>query len=184
MWSVWIVQEIGSALTKVGNHKIVWAYLTHKVPITTAADDIHKYFFIFYQRKQDLIFHVNPLLGRGFTCNFKPYFLWKIKVNKLKCHLLQFLFGFLRVNMFKFTVTLFINLLYASGSMTKHRTTKHRKAKTQKRQNIERLNIEKKHRKKIEKRSKKFRNIENFISIHFMTTKLFRYRKHISGILR
>ena len=68
--------------------------------------------------------------------------------------------------------------------MTKHRTTKHRKANTQKRQNIERLNIEKKHRKKIEITSKKFRNTENFISIHFTTTKLFRYRKHISGILR
>ena len=55
------------------------------------------------------------------------------------------------------------------GSMTKHRTTKHRKAKTQKRKNIERLYIEKKHRKKIEITSKKFRNTENFISIHFTT---------------
>ena len=26
-------------------------YLTLKVPITTAADDIHKYFFIVFQRK-------------------------------------------------------------------------------------------------------------------------------------
>ena len=73
-------------------------------------------------------------------------------------------------------------------SMTKHRTTKHRKAKTRNRQNIERLNIEKKHRKEIEKKieitSKKFRNIENFISIHFTTTILVPYRKHISGILR
>ena len=70
------------------------------------------------------------------------------------------------------------------GSMMKRKMTKHRKAKTQKRQNIERLNIEKKHRKKIEITSKKFRNIENFISIHFTTIILFRYRKHISGILR
>ena len=38
-----------------------------KAPITTAADDIHKYFLIALQRKEDLIFHVNPLLGRGFT---------------------------------------------------------------------------------------------------------------------
>ena len=48
--------------------------------------------------------------------------------------------------------------------MAKHRTTKHRKAKTRKRQNIEGLNKEtsKKGRKKIEIRSKMFRNIENF----------------------
>ena len=41
--------------------------LTLKVPITTAADNIYKYmyFFIVFQRKQDLIFHVNLLLGRG-----------------------------------------------------------------------------------------------------------------------
>ena len=43
------------------------AYLTLKAPITTAADDIHKYFFIVFQRKQDLMFQVNPVLDRGFT---------------------------------------------------------------------------------------------------------------------
>ena len=41
--------------------------LTLKAPIMIAADEIYKYFFIVFQRKQDLIFHVNPLLGRGFT---------------------------------------------------------------------------------------------------------------------
>ena len=42
--------------------------LTLKAPIMTSADDIHKkYFIIVFLRKQDLIFHVNPLLGRGFT---------------------------------------------------------------------------------------------------------------------
>ena len=40
--------------------------LTLKAPITTAAEDIHKYFFIVSQRKKDLMFQVNPLLGRGF----------------------------------------------------------------------------------------------------------------------
>ena len=55
--------------------------LTFKAPITTAADNIHKYFFNVFQRK-DLIFHVNPLLGRGFTQNIKPYFLQNIKVKK------------------------------------------------------------------------------------------------------
>ena len=41
--------------------------LTLKAPLMTAADDIHKYFFIVFQRKLDLMFQVNPLLGRGFT---------------------------------------------------------------------------------------------------------------------
>ena len=36
-------------LLEVGNKNRL--YLTHKAPITTAADDIHKYFFIVFQRK-------------------------------------------------------------------------------------------------------------------------------------
>ena len=44
-----------------------YSYLTLKAPITTAADDIYKYFFIVFQRKYDLMFQVTPLLGRGFT---------------------------------------------------------------------------------------------------------------------
>ena len=43
------------------------------------------------------MFQVNPLLSRGVTWKIKPYFLWKIKSKKLKCRLLQFLFGALRV---------------------------------------------------------------------------------------
>ena len=39
---------------------------------------------------------VNPL--RGFPWKIKPYFLRKIKSKKLKCRLLQFLLGALRVN--------------------------------------------------------------------------------------
>ena len=75
--------------------------LTLKAPITTAADDIHKdlYFFIVFQRKLDLIFHVNPLPSRGFTRNIKSYFLQKIKVKKYSVVItvLQILFGALRV---------------------------------------------------------------------------------------
>ena len=41
--------------------------ITLKVLITTAPDDIHIYFFVVFQRKSDLMFQVNPLLGRGFT---------------------------------------------------------------------------------------------------------------------
>ena len=41
--------------------------LTLKAPITTAADNIFKYFFLIFQRKQALICYVNRLLGRRFT---------------------------------------------------------------------------------------------------------------------
>ena len=41
------------------------SYLTLNVPITTAADDIHKYFFIVFSEKIRLDIQVNPL--RGFT---------------------------------------------------------------------------------------------------------------------
>ena len=41
--------------------------LNLKAPITNAADDILKDFFLIFQRKQVLIFHVNRLLGRRFT---------------------------------------------------------------------------------------------------------------------
>ena len=37
-----------------------------KAPMTTAEDDSLEYFFINFQRKSDLIFHLKPLLGRGF----------------------------------------------------------------------------------------------------------------------
>ena len=59
--------------------------LTLKAPITTAADDIQKYIFPCFSEKLDLMFQVNPLLGRGLTWKIKPYFLQTIKVNKT-CH--------------------------------------------------------------------------------------------------
>ena len=60
--------------------------LTLKVPITTAADDIYKYvlivlFIYFFAEKIRLDIGVNPLLGRGFTCKIKPYFLRNIKAE-------------------------------------------------------------------------------------------------------
>ena len=64
----------------------------------TAAGDVHKFFFIVLERKLDLMFQVNPLLlGRGFTSKNQVLFSLKDKSKKLKCHLLQFLFGALRV---------------------------------------------------------------------------------------
>ena len=73
---------------------------------TTLTNTFSLFFFFFFQRKQDLIFHVNPLLGRGFTWNIKPYFLRKIKEKKIKCRLLQFLLGALRVKIKKSTLWL------------------------------------------------------------------------------
>ena len=59
--------------------------LTLKAPITTAADDNHNTFSLFFREKKDLMFQVNPLLCRVFTSKFKPD-----KSKKLKCRLLQF----------------------------------------------------------------------------------------------
>ena len=42
--------------------------LTLKAPIMTAADNRREYFFnVFFRENKDLIFHLNPLLGRGLT---------------------------------------------------------------------------------------------------------------------
>ena len=68
--------------------------LTLKAPITTAADDIHKYVFIVFLRKLDLIFQVNPLLGRQrIHMKNQALFSTKNKSKKLKYRQLQFLFG-------------------------------------------------------------------------------------------
>ena len=74
-------------------------YFTLEAPVTTAADNNFFYFFFIFQRKQVLTFHVNHLPGRWFTWNVKMCFLWK-KKKKNECHLLQILFGTLRVNCF------------------------------------------------------------------------------------
>ena len=62
--------------------------LTIKAPISTAADDIHKYFFIVRLDARQRIHIKNHAL-----------FSLKDKSNKLKCCLLQFLFSALRVKM-------------------------------------------------------------------------------------
>ena len=67
--------------------------------VTTAADDIHIYFIILFLRKQGLIFHVNPLLGRGLNESLSLIFFKKIKVKKKKINVVSsnFLLGALRV---------------------------------------------------------------------------------------
>ena len=76
-----------------------FTYLTFKAPITTATDDvdIHKYFIVF-QRKEDLMFPLQRIHMKN-----QALFSSKDKSKKLKCRLLQFLFGALRVNFPKYS---------------------------------------------------------------------------------
>ena len=60
------------------------------MPVTTAADDIHEYFFIVFQIKYDLMFQVNR---QRIHMKNQALFSSKDKSKKLKCRLLQFLFG-------------------------------------------------------------------------------------------
>ena len=63
--------------------------LTLKAPITIAADDIHKYFFIVFSEK----------IRQRIYLQHQALFSSKDKSEKLKCRLLQYLFGALRVKM-------------------------------------------------------------------------------------
>ena len=72
-------------------------FLTLKVPITTAADDIHKYFFIVFQKKLDLMFQFNSFARQMIHMKNQALFSLKDKSKKIKCCLLQFLFGALTV---------------------------------------------------------------------------------------
>ena len=72
--------------------------LTLKAPITTAADDIYKYFFIVLQKKKRLdVSSESSAMQRIHTKN-QALFSSKDKSKKLKCCLPPFLFGALRVN--------------------------------------------------------------------------------------
>ena len=75
--------------------------LTLKTPITTAADDIHKYFFIVVQRKIRLDVSSESSARQRIHMKNQTLFSSKDKSKKLKCCLLHFLFqiGTLRVNM-------------------------------------------------------------------------------------
>ena len=73
--------------------------LTLKVPNKNCSR-WHFNFYFYLSKKIRLDFHVNPLLGRGFTWNTKFYFLWKIMKNYLWISSAAFLIGALRVNLF------------------------------------------------------------------------------------
>ena len=74
--------------------------LTFKVPITTAADAIHKYFFIFFSYSEKIRLDVSSESSARQRIHMKnqALFSWKDIIKKLKCLLLQFLLGTLRIN--------------------------------------------------------------------------------------
>ena len=72
--------------------------LTLKAPITTAADDIHKHIFsLFFRKKIRLDVSSESFAMQRIHLKHQALFSSKDKSKKLKCHLLQFLFGSLRV---------------------------------------------------------------------------------------
>ena len=71
-----------------------------KAPNTnmTAADDIHKYFFIVFQRKLRLDVSSESSARQRIHMKNQALVSPKDKSKKLECRLVQFLFGPLRVN--------------------------------------------------------------------------------------
>ena len=72
--------------------------LTLKAPITTAADDIHKYFFHCFSEKIRLDVSSELSARQRVHMTNQALFSSKDRSNKLKCRLLHFLFGALRVD--------------------------------------------------------------------------------------
>ena len=71
--------------------------LTLKAPITTAADDVHKYFSLFFKEIR-LDVSIECSARQRIHMKNQALFSFEDKSKKLKCCLLQFLFGALRVN--------------------------------------------------------------------------------------
>ena len=71
--------------------------LTLKAPITTAADDIHKYFFIVFLEKIRLDVSSESSARQRIHVKNQALLSSKYKSKKLKCRLLQLLFGAIRV---------------------------------------------------------------------------------------
>ena len=74
--------------------------LTLKAPITTEADDIHKYFSHCFSEKIRLDDSSESSARQRIRLKNQAVFSSKDRSKKLKCRLLQFLFGALRVNLF------------------------------------------------------------------------------------
>ena len=74
-------------------------YLTLKAPITTAADDILKYFHCFFLVEIRLDVLSESSARQRIHLKYQALFSWKDKSEKLKCRLQQFLFSALRVKL-------------------------------------------------------------------------------------
>ena len=70
--------------------------LTLKAPITTAAADIHKYFFHCFSEKIRLDISSESFTRQRIHMKNQALFFSKDKSKKLKCRLLHFMFGALR----------------------------------------------------------------------------------------
>ena len=77
-----------------------FALLSLKAPITTAADDIHKYFYCF-QEEIRLDVSSESSARQRIHLKHQGLFSSNEKSKRLKCRLQQFLFGALRVNCFR-----------------------------------------------------------------------------------
>ena len=75
--------------------------LTLKALITTAADDIYKYFFIFFSEKIRLDISCESSAIQRIHMKHQALFPQKDKSKKIKCRLLQFLLGALRVETYR-----------------------------------------------------------------------------------
>ena len=86
------IQELNSK-----RKELLHRVLTLKAPITTAADNIHKYFFIVFSEKIRLYVSSKSSARQRIHLKNQALFSSKDKSKKLKCRLLQFLCGTLRV---------------------------------------------------------------------------------------
>ena len=73
-------------------------HLTLRAPVTTAADDIHKYIFVVFLEKTRLDVSSESSARQRIHMKNQALFSSTDKSTKLKCRLLQFLCGALRVN--------------------------------------------------------------------------------------
>ena len=73
-------------------------FLTFRAPVTTAADDIYKYFFRCFSEKIRLDVSSESSARQRIHMKNQALFSSKDKSKKIKRRLLQFLFGALRVN--------------------------------------------------------------------------------------
>ena len=62
--------------------------------------------------RENKTFHVNPLLGKGFTLNIKPYSILKIKVKNIQVSSAAIMHGSIRVRLSRLPVTRAYQLPY------------------------------------------------------------------------